>query len=317
MTHDPRAFRDALAAFATGVVVVTTRAPDGRDAGLTASSFNSVSLDPAMVLWSLGRNSSNLDAFQAAEHFAVHILAADQDDLSRRFSARGVDRFAGLDVDRGEGGVPLLLHCATRFECRTVHRYDGGDHIIFVGEVVSFLHSARPPLVFHGGRYALAVPRSEEHRRPLRQAGDPVSDEDLNYLLWRAFFQIRRLPLLRRREMGWSDVDSAILQMAARQNATTVAEIDDKIRFSGLRCTPAAVEKLMEAGLLEAVGPVTSETEVSLTHQGRRDVLELLSMARSVETNAFADMDFSEVHLLKQLLRRVIANTEAAPPDLP
>lgn len=159
---DPRQFRAALGAFTTGVTIVTTQDAEGRDVGLTANSFNSVSLTPPMVLWSLAKSSNSLGAFVDAAHFAVHILAADQEPLSTRFATRGIEKFAGLDLARGHGGIPLLDGCAARFECRTAFRYEGGDHEIFVGEVITFEHFDRAPLVFHGGNYAMAVklPRS-------------------------------------------------------------------------------------------------------------------------------------------------------------
>lgn len=150
-------FRTALASFTTGVTIVTTRNELGADVGLTVNSFNSVSLDPPMVLWSLGKRSSNLAAFKAAEYFAVHILAADQEKLATRFAKSGAGKFADIDVGRGRGGVPLIDGCAARFECRTAFEYEGGDHVIFVGEVIAFDHSNRPPLVFYGGRYATVV----------------------------------------------------------------------------------------------------------------------------------------------------------------
>ncbi len=152
---DSRQFRQALGAFATGVTIVTTRDRDGNDVGLTVNSFNSVSLEPPLVLWSLARSSVQLlAAFSDAEYFAVHVLAADQEALSNLFASRGVDKFAGLDVQRGVGDVPLLAGCAASFQCRTVHRYAGGDHDIFLGEVIAFENAECAPLLFHAGRYA-------------------------------------------------------------------------------------------------------------------------------------------------------------------
>lgn len=152
---DTRQFRQALGAFATGVTIVTTRDRDGNDVGLTVNSFNSVSLEPPLVLWSLARSSAQLlTAFTEAEYFTVHILAADQEALSNLFASRGVDKFAGLDVQRGVGDVPLLAGCTARFQCRTAHRYAGGDHEIFLGEVVAFENTECAPLLFHAGRYA-------------------------------------------------------------------------------------------------------------------------------------------------------------------
>jgi 3-hydroxy-9,10-secoandrosta-1,3,5(10)-triene-9,17-dione monooxygenase reductase component len=156
-TLDAKAFRIALGSFATGVTVITTQGSDGQPVGLTANSFNSVSLDPPMVLWSLARKARSLGAFLAATHWAVHVLSADQEALSNRFSRTGDDKFAGLAVTRGLGGVPLLEGCAARFECRTSYRHEGGDHLIFVGEVLSFERVEREPLLFHAGRYARAT----------------------------------------------------------------------------------------------------------------------------------------------------------------
>src|SRR5579885_1464286 len=157
---DPREFRSALGAFATGVTVVTTRGANGEAVGLTANSFNSVSLDPPLVLWSLARSARSLPVFSQAPHWAVHILAADQEALSNRFAARGEDKFAGLETDTSAQNVPLLRGCAARFLCRTAFQYEGGDHIIFVGEVIEFDRSDSPPLVFHGGRYAFATKKA-------------------------------------------------------------------------------------------------------------------------------------------------------------
>lgn len=154
---DGRALRSALGAFATGVTIISTQDSSGQDVGVTANSFNSVSLDPPMVLWSLARKANSLAAFQSNPHFAVHILAADQDGLSRRFATQGIDKFAGIEVERGFGDAPLIDGCAARFQCRTAFNYDGGDHVIFVGEVLAFDSFGRPPLLFHAGKYARAV----------------------------------------------------------------------------------------------------------------------------------------------------------------
>jgi flavin reductase (DIM6/NTAB) family NADH-FMN oxidoreductase RutF len=154
-----RRFRNALGAFATGVTIVTTRDTDGRDIGLTANSFNSVSLHPPMVLWSLAKSARSLPAFLAGSHFAVHVLAADQEELSLRFATRGSEKFTGIDLERGVAQVPLLRGCAARFQCRTAFRHEAGDHMIFVGEVEEFDRSDLPELLFHRGRYSLAVPK--------------------------------------------------------------------------------------------------------------------------------------------------------------
>ena len=149
-----RDFRCALASFATGVTIVTALDAAGEPIGLTVSSFNSVSLDPPLILWSLSLNSPNVEAFEAASHYAINVLAADQRDLSDRFAARTNHRYAGLAWRPGRFGVPLIDGCCAWFECRNEARYPGGDHLIFVGHVEGFaLGEARSPLVFHNGRY--------------------------------------------------------------------------------------------------------------------------------------------------------------------
>src|SRR5690242_11924640 len=114
MAFEPKEFRKALGSFATGVTIITTRAADGTRIGLTCSSFNSVSLNPPLVLWSLENNSLSLQAFKDAGHWAVHVLAADQEELSGRFARRGANKFAGLTLEEGVGGTPLLTGCTAR-----------------------------------------------------------------------------------------------------------------------------------------------------------------------------------------------------------
>jgi len=147
-------FRTALGMFATGVTIVTARGSSGQLVGLTASSFNSVSLEPPLVLWSLSQAASSMDAFRAGSHYAINILAADQQDLAQRFATRGAERFADLAFTEGASGAPLIAGCVATFECFNRSRYVEGDHVIFVGEVEHCTH--RPgtsPLLYHGGKF--------------------------------------------------------------------------------------------------------------------------------------------------------------------
>ncbi|WP_284154696.1 flavin reductase family protein [Algicella marina] len=152
MDLDQRELRNALGCFATGVTVVTTMAETG-PLGMTANSFASVSLSPPLVLWSPARHSARFPAFEAASHFAIHILAEDQQGLSERFARDGLN-FDGLETVPGLGGSPLLPDCAARFECAHSAGHDGGDHLIVVGEVLRMECSDKAPLVFHRGAYA-------------------------------------------------------------------------------------------------------------------------------------------------------------------
>ena len=129
-------------------------ADDGQPIGLTVSSFNSVSLAPPLILWSLALESPNFDAFCNASHFAVNVLSADQQQLSDRFASRANERFADLDVCPGLAGVPLISGCCAWFECVNEARYPGGDHLIFLGRVERFAAGKNElPLLFHNARY--------------------------------------------------------------------------------------------------------------------------------------------------------------------
>lgn len=165
MAHfDPKTFRNALGQFATGVTIVTTRDADGAPVGVTANSFNSVSLDPPLILWSLARSARSMVAFEQAGSFAVHILASDQDELANRFASRIEDKFAGLDI--GAEGPPNIQGCSARLVCTTRHLYEGGDHVIMVGEVIDYESDGKPPLLFHGGAYADRVARTTSEVPP-------------------------------------------------------------------------------------------------------------------------------------------------------
>ena len=150
---DRRSLRGALGMFATGVTVITTRKPDGSYAGFTANSFSSVSLDPPLVLWSLGLDAPSLPAFEASSHYAINVLAANQAHLSQHFAMSSADKFAGLGFWPGAGGAPLLPGCCAWFECANEARHPGGDHLIFIGRVLAYAREEHPPLVFHEGRY--------------------------------------------------------------------------------------------------------------------------------------------------------------------
>lgn len=149
---DPYDFRRALGTFATGVTIVTAAAADGKPIGLTCNSFASVSLNPPLVLWSLSTFSPSMSVFQNASHFAVNVLGVSQRDLATQFARPADDKFAGVRWQRGLGDAPLLADTVAAFQCRTVARYNGGDHIIFLGAVEAYAYNHAEPLLFaHGG----------------------------------------------------------------------------------------------------------------------------------------------------------------------
>jgi 3-hydroxy-9,10-secoandrosta-1,3,5(10)-triene-9,17-dione monooxygenase reductase component len=317
-SFDPDRFRQALGTFTTGVTIVTTVDAAGRDVGVTANSFNSVSLAPPMVLWSLGRSSTNIAAFLAARSFAVHVLASDQHALATRFSQKVTDRFAGLNPRRGVDAIALLDGCAARFECRTAFQYEGGDHVIFVGEVLNFEHCEREPLVFKRGRFALAVgkmPTSTHAAASAPSVADGAFGEDfLIYLLGRAYYQLyqRLKPEIERRKL--EDADYLALSLLGVRDGRTIEELDALLAYTGTRITHRVAERLAEVGLVELDGASASGARLLLTGVGRRNLIELLAVAEAVSADAEKGLDPSESRVLRQLLASIV---EASNPGIP
>lgn len=308
-TLEPRALRSALGAFATGVTIVTTRAADGLDVGLTANSFSSVSLNPPMVLWSLAKTSGSIEAFRKTRYFAVHVLAVDQENLSARFAARGIEKFSGLALERGSEQIPLLDGCTARFECRTAFQYEGGDHVIFVGEVENLTHSERPPLVFHGGRYGTVIRKEAVPASPARDPGSALSPDDVIYHLSRAFYHMRHDAQEERQRRGWTDSEYAALVALGREDGKTVDEINAMSIYRGRSVTPDVIRSLAARGLVSAPEPVRGDSVVHMTAAGRQAMIEMIAILKSAEADALEGFDFSEMQLLKQLLSRIVDKT--------
>jgi flavin reductase (DIM6/NTAB) family NADH-FMN oxidoreductase RutF len=150
---DLRAFRSALGQFATGVAIVTARDSAGQPVGLTINSFASVSLEPPLILWSVGLDSDSAPVFQAGGPFAVSILSAHQEAQARRFSSSGVDRFADAATHTAVTGAPIISGGVAWFDCVTQAIHRAGDHDIIVGRVLAFEAAGGPVLGFHRGRF--------------------------------------------------------------------------------------------------------------------------------------------------------------------
>lgn len=185
---EPRALRNVLGTFPTGVTVVTTLDAQNRPCGLTVNSFSSVSLNPPLILWNQALNSPSYPVFRDVQRFAINILAEDQIGISKRFATSGIDKFDGVQTSTGLGGVPLIQGCAAHLECVREASFPGGDHSVFIGRVERMASGARKPLVFGGGRYMMARPHEMElpaadrgaassaHLQAVRLAGEIVTD---------------------------------------------------------------------------------------------------------------------------------------------
>ena len=149
----PKDLRNAFGNFATGITVITSIDTKGKPQGITINSFSTVSLDPPLISWCIGREATLFNLFQQAEHFAVNILSIDQKPISELFASSSLDKFSKHSWSSGIKSLPLLNNCACQFLCSTEHRYPGGDHMILVGRVIQTKNNGSSPLIYHGGKY--------------------------------------------------------------------------------------------------------------------------------------------------------------------
>jgi 3-hydroxy-9,10-secoandrosta-1,3,5(10)-triene-9,17-dione monooxygenase reductase component len=300
---DKMEFRRALGDFATGVTVITTLAPDGQPVGVTASSFNSVSLDPPLVLWSLDKGSYSIEAFTAAEYFNVNVLAADQVALSNRFARKGEAKFAGLEVNSSDNGIPLLSHCAARFQCQTRFQYEGGDHTIFVGEVLNFDRTGRSGLVFHQGSYAV----SASHPTALQEEEDGVENyvEDyLPYLSGRAFDQVRKHFEILIAKLGLNRYEFRVLMSLKDKGNLSLKEL---LMYTVLeeQVLKAQLQKMVQQGTIDLCAD-----RVQLTAPGKDKIERIMNEVKVNETEMLSLFSADEARQFKQALKRLIAWTD-------
>tara|TARA_A100000164_G_scaffold373692_1_gene405386 strand:- start:92 stop:598 length:507 start_codon:yes stop_codon:yes gene_type:complete len=149
-------YRTALSQFATGITIITNLGDDKKFFGMTINSFNSVSLNPPLILWSLGNLSRSLPSFKKNSYYVVNVLSSSQQHIADIFSSNKENQFDGIDFELSETGLPIILGCSAWFECHNKSAYPEGDHVIFVGEVKSFSYESKPSLIFHQSEYKLS-----------------------------------------------------------------------------------------------------------------------------------------------------------------
>lgn len=313
----PKEFRSALGKFATGVTIVTTLDQNDTPVGVTASSFNSVSLDPPLVLWSLAKASKSMSAFGGSGHFAVHILTSGQEALSNRFARSGEDKFAELDWSGGALGSPLLADFAARFQCRTTHQYEGGDHIIFVGEVIDFESREAAPLVFHGGAYADARPRapSDDGAAAVDLEHGRFTDDFFLYLLARAHFQASFPTRRELRNIGLTETEYLAMSLLSMNGSLTLKALQERLNHTGFLADDDTVRGMHAKGLA-IYAPHTEECLVTLTPRGKEVFIELLSHAKAAEEQILSHFNPADIVDAKRLLKKLIDITSAEIPEL-
>lgn len=293
---DRRSFRSALGRFATGVTIITARGADGRPVGVTANSFNSVSLDPPLVLWSLDRNSSSLEAYESADEFAIHVLGIEQEHLSNRFATRGVDKFEDMHV--GHAGVPLLDGCAARFHCRKVQRHDVGDHILFIGEVMDFDTRVGAPLLYLQGKYGEAGRREAAELGYDFEAARLGKGAILNLF---SYVYVRILGRVRAELDALGMQESASIVLNALADGMTA--LKDIQQFALDRDYEFSAE---EQGALVQQGLIAMENDsVRLLPLGREVYGRLLTTLKDVEDRLIGEFTPGELSEARHFLARI------------
>lgn len=302
---DERAYRNALGNFATGVTVVTARDTARFDVGVTANSFNSVSLSPPLVLWSLDRRTRSFATFEQAGHFVINVLAADQVALSRRFARRSEGgKFDGVALSRARSGAPILAGCAAHFLCRKSFSYDGGDHQIFVGEVVDYRDHGRPALMFYRGKYAVPDASPAQAARPLLPSTGFV-DDYLDYLLSHAAacFQDQFAGVLKYARV--TRVEWDVLCTLGDHGAGLSAAVLHAVTLhpaATLRRTLAAMAG--KGWLRHAAGGT-----FALTRKGQGMLVPLLAAAKAHEADALSHFPDADARQFKEMLKALMKST--------
>lgn len=301
---DTRAFRRALGNFATGVTVVTAATESGRKVGVTANSFNSVSLDPPLILWSIDKRSNSHEVFEEASHFAVNVLAADQIDLSNNFARPKEDRFAEVHYESGEGGSPVFADCSARFHCEKYQQVDGGDHWIMIGKVVAFDDFGRSPLLYHQGAYSMVLPHT---RMTQREEGQPPSSHfqgrlshNLYYLMTQALRAYQASYQPRQLSTGLRTSEARMLMVLENDAGLNLADLQREVAMPA-REIEEAVANLKRKGLVNDEGE-----RVRLTLKGIDETEGLWSIAKEQQDKVFGQFSEEQVENFKAVLKAVI-----------
>ena len=303
------AFRSALGSFATGVTVVTAKGASGGLVGVTANSFNSVSLDPPFVLWSLAKSARSRAVFEEADHFTVNVLAIDQADVSTRFATSGEgDKFAGTSFSLGVGDAPVLDGCAAAFQCEKAFVYEGGDHLIFVGKVLEFDHRDCEALVFHGGKYAAVEPHPHLGQQDNAHRSNLFVDDYLPYLLSTAAnaFAAGFKGILA--NYGVSNTEWRILYtLADHRGGLTSGELS-VVNVIATAAVETALDGLAYKEWVRRTRESDGQFRYSLTNDGWLEVVPLLAAAQAHEDDTLGGLSLVETRRLKETLKRVISN---------
>jgi len=285
-----------------------TAAHGERRTGMTANSFNSVSLDPPLILWSIIKTSRSYEIFGQARHFAVNVLAADQIALSNHFARYSEDKFDGIEVDTTPCGTPLLPGCAARFVCEQYQCLDGGDHWILLGKVIHFDDFGRTPLLYHQGAYSAVLPHPRlRAQSPATENGTGQSrlNENLYYLMTQAVRRYQSDYQPRQLASGFHTNEARLL-LGLHSGAATSATLLQRVAVSAHEIGPA-LDILHRRGLLETC----TNGQHRLTAAGMKQAETLWQIADEQQARVFKEFTPTQIDAFRDMLRHVCANASA------
>lgn len=298
-SFDARQFRQCLGRYATGVTIMTALGRSG-PVGITANSFASLSLDPPLILWSVGRGSRAFDAFARAPAFAVNILSQSQLDLAQRFSSAAADKFEGTNWRPGADGCPLLPGSVAQLECRVEWTADAGDHVLIIGRVNSFTATDADPLLFAQGRFAsLAVAEGKPgDTKSVERGGEP---RFFFRLLFDAVHGLSNAFEDHRRAEKVTVAQLRMLIASCETPGNTVSDLSRRMLLS-LQEAEDAISDLLARGYIRQQGPQVWPTELGV--QRRADVAR-----READFNSeqLAALDPADIQATKRVLKALIA----------
>lgn len=304
---DPRQFRRALGNFACGVTIVTACDANGRKVGVTANSFNSVSLDPPLILWSLDKRSTAWEVFQEASHFAVNILASDQIELSNHFARPQEDKFAGIEHFSGVGGAPVLPGCAGNFQCSHYQHIDAGDHWLIIGQVEQFEDFSQPPLVYHQGGYAMVLPHPRGSKPEVTEQNAPADllhtrlGDNMFYLMIQAVSASHPRFVQEHLKLGMRNSESRLLLVLDSAPDATVAELQQATSMPA-REMADALANLQAKGYL-----AINDSQRWVTSAGHAKLEELWDTVHQAQKEIFSELGEGELEVFKKALRLVVS----------
>ena len=300
---DSRLFRQCLGTYATGVTIVSAMT-DAGPVGMTANSFSSLSLNPPLISWSIGRNARSFAAFCAADAFAVNILSQEQLALAQRFSSPVSDKFAGVEWTTGENGSPLMSNSIAQIECRREWIADAGDHILIVGSVQRFSTIEAQPLLFLQGRFASSVdlPTLPPEGNDKSTKFDPASSLQLFRLLFEAFHRLSDAFEEHRREERITKAQLRVLVAANESPGSAISDIVRRMQLSFVDASDAIADLVAAGDLTKSING-----EVWPTDQGLERREELSRQEAVFEKKQFSQFRMSDLDATTRVLKGLLA----------